>query len=147
LRDADVQNEPYEYQIGRHANETLAIRYGIANLQEEVVPYYYHAKGGKKMRNPDRDRVKVHDGRTIKLRKLRKIDAGADRYEVELSDFRNRKAIAIIEPGTEYVKTFYPLDRSWFSIHADMETTLKVNSTMTLKEIARVHIEKAVKSN
>ncbi|WP_316016085.1 hypothetical protein, partial [Roseobacter sp. HKCCA0434] len=28
-RDADYQLEPYRYQIGRHANETLALRYGI----------------------------------------------------------------------------------------------------------------------
>jgi hypothetical protein len=57
-RDADTQEEPCEYDIGRHANETLAICYGIANLQKEVIPYYYFDKGGVKTHNPDRVIVK-----------------------------------------------------------------------------------------
>jgi len=32
LRDADQQSYPYTYEIGRHGNETLALRYGIANI-------------------------------------------------------------------------------------------------------------------
>ena len=33
--DQDVHSRPYEYKTGRHANETLAIRYGIANLEKK----------------------------------------------------------------------------------------------------------------
>jgi hypothetical protein len=118
--------------------------YGIANLQKEVIPYYYFAKGGVKTHNPDRDRVKISDGDCIRLRKRRVIDADKSRYEVELTDFRKRNAIAVIEPGSEYVKTFLPLDEKWFDKHTGSEAVLKGNSTMTLKELARFHIEKTI---
>ena len=74
LRNADTQEEAYTYQIGRHANETLALRYGLVN-----------AKGNKELS-------------TIKLRKLVKLQDA--HYEVELISFGLRRAIAIIEPGT-----------------------------------------------
>lgn len=143
-RDAESQNQPYKYEIGRHANETLAIRYGIANLEKEVVPYYYFAKGGEKRRNSDRDKIRWKDASFIKLQKVKKLKP--NQYEVLLSDFRNRKAIAIIEPGTEYVKTFYPKNSSWFQRHADLEEVLKGNSSMSLKDLAHYHIQKAVGS-
>ena len=75
-------------------------------------------------------------------KKIRRL--GNDLYEVKLSDYRNRKAKAVIEVGTEYVKTFYPMEESWFKKHADLETTLKGNGSFTLKELATFHIQKAV---
>ena len=35
-RDAEQQDEPYIYTIGRHAQEALAIRYGIANPSNSI---------------------------------------------------------------------------------------------------------------
>jgi uncharacterized membrane protein len=142
LRDADTHHAPYEYNIGRHGNETLAIRYGIANLKKEVIPYFYYEKGGVKKRNPDRDTIIWRDAKTIRLKKLRRI--GQSKYEVLISDFRDRKAIAIIEVGTDYVKTFYPIDERWFNIHCGLEEVLKGNRSMSLKELAHFHVEKTV---
>jgi flagellar biosynthesis component FlhA len=119
LRDADVQGEAYTYQIGRHANETLALRYGLAN-----------AKGNKELPN-------------IKLRKIRKLQDA--KYEVELTSFGARRAIAIIEPGTEYVKTFYPVEIDWFERNNKLESLLKNNKGLSLADIAKFHIENALK--
>ena len=141
-RDSDQQSTPYTYEIGRHANESLAIRYGIANQERKTKEYWYYAKGGEKRRNPDRDRVFYEPAREIRLQKTKKI--GENLYEVLLSDFRNRKARAIIETGTEYVKTFYPLDDNWFKEHAALENALKGNNSFTLKELATFHVQKAV---
>lgn len=121
-RDLDVQSKSYNYKIGRHANETLALRYGIANIK--------------------RDGRRTYDSQNIRLKKTKKI--GLSKYIVELSDFRNRKACAIIEKGTEYVKTFLPLDDSWFEKNKDLEMVVKGNRTMLLSEIARLHIDKTV---
>jgi len=144
LRDADAQDVPYEYAIGRHGNETLAIRYGVANLKKELIPYFYHAKGGVKKRNPDRDKIVWKDSETIRLKKIKKI--GLSKYEVQLSDFRDRRAVAIIEVGTDYIKTFYPIDEGWFKIHRGLEEVLKGNRSMTLKELAHFHVEKTISS-
>lgn len=122
-RDADKQDWPYNYEIGRHANETLALRYGIANLNG------IDGRG--------------QPAKSIALRKLEKIDKNV--YLVEISDFRKRKAKAVIEVGTEYVKTFLPMSEDWFSKYANLEETLKGNKTMSLKDIARFHVEKVVK--
>uniref|UniRef100_UPI0029058982 hypothetical protein n=1 Tax=Roseobacter sp. HKCCA0434 TaxID=3079297 RepID=UPI0029058982 len=116
------------YQIGRHANETLALRYGIAN----------------EFRERRHNGTEMIDSRYIRLRKLRVRDREKCRYEVELSDFRKRNAIAVIEPGTEYVKTFYPMENTWFNRHKKLEEVLKGNRTMTLKEIAKFHIDKTI---
>jgi hypothetical protein len=139
-RDGDQQATPYTYQIGRHGNESLAIRYGIANQERKVKEYWYYAKGGARERNPDRDKVFYEPASTIRLQKTKKI--GKESYEVLLTDFRDRKAIAIIEVGTEYVKTFYPLEHEWFEKHADLEKTLKGNNSFTLKELATFHVQK-----
>ncbi|MEH6550087.1 MAG: hypothetical protein V7744_08895 [Pseudomonadales bacterium] len=141
-RDADVQQSPYDYEIGRHGNESLAIRYGIANLERKVKKYWYYAKGGVRKRNPERDQVYNEPANTIRLQKTQKL--AKDRYEVILSDHRDRTAIATIEVGTEYVKTFYPLEDSWFKEHDDLETTLKGNGTFSLKELATFHVQKTV---
>jgi hypothetical protein len=141
-RDGDQQTTPYTYQIGKHGNESLAIRYGIANQERKVNEYWYYAKGGEQKRNPDRDKVYYEPASTIRLQKTRKVSK--DLYDVLLTDFRDRKVRAIIETGTEYVKTFYPLDDSWFEKHADLEETLKGNNSFTLKELATFHVQKAV---
>ena len=130
-RDGDQQTSPYTYQIGKHGNESLAIRYGIANQERKVKEYWYYAKGGEQKRNSDRDKVYYEPASTIRLQKTRKVSK--DLYEVLLTDFRDRKARAIIETGTEYVKTFYPLDDGWFEKYADLEETLKGNNSFTLK--------------
>lgn len=141
-RDADFQSEPYKYQIGRHALETLAIRYGIAHREKTIEKYYYYAKGGVKTHNPERDRIKWVDAKTISLRKLKKL-SGSE-YLVELTDYRNRKAIAVIEAGTEYVKTFLPIDREWFKTNAKLEAVLKGNRSMSIKEMAKAHLDKSI---
>lgn len=141
-RDADVQPRPYQYQIGTHGNEALAIRYGIANQERKMREYWYHEPGGERVRNPDRDRAYYEPASTIRLQTVRKVSEA--RYEVQLTDFRDRRAIAVIEPGTETVKTFLPLDETWFSLNADLELTLKGNGTFSLKELARIHVDKAV---
>ena len=141
-RDGDQQTSPYTYQIGKHGNESLAIRYGIANQERKVKEFWYYAKGGEQKRNSDRDKVYYEPASTIRLQKTRKVSK--DLYEVLLTDFRDRKARAIIETGTEYVKTFYPLDDGWFEKYADLEETLKGNNSFTLKELATFHVQKAV---
>lgn len=142
-RDADQQETPYTYEIGRHGNESLAIRYGIANQEKKVKEYWYFAKGGERKRNPERDSVFYEPAKTIRLQKTERV--GKDLYNVLLTEFRDRKARAVIEVGTEYVKTFYPLDDSWFQRHSELENTLKGNSSFNLKELATFHIQKAVK--
>lgn len=122
FRDADQQDRPYRYEIERHANETLALRYGIANLNG------LDGRG--------------HPAKFIALRKLERV--GSNVYLVEISDFRKRKAKVVIEVGTEYVKTFLPMSEDWFSKYASLEETLKGNRTMSLKDIARFHVEKVV---
>lgn len=157
LRDSDVQDVFYEYKIDRHGNETLAMRYGIPNLKKVTEPYYYTGKGGVRIEDPTRARTRTVDANTIRLRKEGKVPGARDRYYVSLADFRGRKAIAVIEKGTEYVKTFYPIkmkkingkecwceDKDWFDVHHDFETTLKGNSFLSLAEIAKIHIEKIV---
>lgn len=141
-RDADKQSTPYTYEIGSHGNESLAIRYGIANQERKVKEFSYYAKGGKRKRNPDRDEVYYEPARTIRLQKTRKV--GDSMYEVLLTDYRDRPAKAVIEAGTEHVKTFYPLDDGWFEKYADLEQTLKGNGTFTLKELATFHVQKTV---
>lgn len=122
FRDANQQDKPYRYDIGRHANETLALRYGIANL---------NGTDGR-----------GQPSRFIMLRKLEKVDKNV--YLVEISGFRKRKAKAVIEVGTEYVKTFLPMSEDWFTKYASLEETLKGNKTMSLKDIARFHVEKVI---
>lgn len=141
-RDSDRQESPYTYQIGTHGNESLAIRYGIANNQKKVKEYWYHAKGGEKKRNPERDKVYYEPATTIRLQKTQKL--GIDLYEVQLTGYRNRKAKVIVEVGTEYVKTFYPYEEDWFDKHSDLEQTLKGNGTFNLKELATFHVQKTV---
>ncbi|MEW6488707.1 MAG: hypothetical protein AB1578_12445 [Thermodesulfobacteriota bacterium] len=141
-RDGDKQDTPYTYQIGKHGNESLAIRYGIANQEKKVREYWYYAKGGERKRNPDTDTIYYEPATTIRLQKTGRV--GDNLYDVRLTDFRNRKAKAVIEVGTEYVKTFYPLEDRWFERHADLETTLKGNGSFTLKELATFHVQKVV---
>lgn len=141
-RDADRQESSYAYQIGQHGNESLAIRYGIANQERKVKEYWYYSKGGERTRNPDRDKVHFEPATTIRLQKTQQL--GKDLYEVLLTDYRNRKAKAIIVVGTEYVKTFYPFEENWFEKHADLEKTLKGNGTFSLKELATFHVQKTV---
>lgn len=129
-RDSESQDIPYTYRIGRHANETLALRYGIANLERKEPSYSQHAREAK----------------TIRLQKIEKIKGNKDLYRVKITDFRDREALAIIEKGTDYVKTFYPKDREWFEKYSNLEEALKGNRTMPLSEIARFHIEKTIKS-
>lgn len=143
-RDSEIQIAPYSYQIGQHANEALAIRYGIANQERKSKEYWHFGRGGVKTRNPDRDTFYFEPSKTIRLQKTSKLSP--DHYEVLLSDFRNRRARAVIEVGTEYVKTFYPLDDDWFIRNSHLETTLKGNGAFTLKELAEFHVLKAVVS-
>lgn len=114
-RDADEQDKPYIYRIGRHANETLALRYGLVNSFNDL------------------------ENDTIKLKKIQLIKEHF--YECELPDFGNRTAIAVIEKETEYVKTFYPLSKTWFDENEQLEDLLKNNRGLKLSEVAKYHID------
>lgn len=141
-RDSDQQVRPYTYKIDRHGNEALAIRYGIANQEKKIEPYTYYKKGGELARNPSRDKVYYAPASTISLQKTKRVRDS--QYEVLLTDYRDRKAIAVIEIGTEYVKTFLPMQDEWFKKHADLELTLKGNGSFSLKELANFHILKTI---
>lgn len=143
-RDANTQDQPYVYTVGRHANEALAIRYGIANQVRVTKEYWYYARGGRRTRNPEKDSFNFSPASEIRLRKVRLVDHNI--YDVVLTDFRDRPARAVIEIGTEYVKTFLPLDDSWFERYADLELTLKGNGSFSLKELATFHVQKVVSS-
>lgn len=147
-RDADSQDKPYEYECKGHPNVTLAIRYGIANLKKEVKEYWYHGRGGEKMRNPDRDTISIVPADTIRLQKIEKIksDSEASHYLARLTDFGNRKVIVCIQNHSETVKTFYPNPDypDWGERYADLESALKDNPTFSLKELANFHIQKVV---
>ncbi len=82
LRDAASQSRPFRYRIGRHANETLAIRYGIANLQLEK-------RNGNIIRTDKEER-------TILLQKTYEIRPNL--YEAKLTEFRDRVVHVVIEP-------------------------------------------------
>ena len=116
----------------------------IANLEKKTKEYWYYARGGERKRNPDRDRIYYAPAETIKVQKTKRLKD--DQYEVLLTDFRNRKAKAIIEPGTDYVKTFYPMSEDWFDKYANLETVLKGNSSFSLKELATFHVQKVIGS-
>ncbi len=141
-RDANYQTEPYTYEISTHGNESLAIRYGIANQEKKIKKYYYFEKGGVKKHNKDRDEVYYVPSNKIRNQKNKRIKN--DLYEVSLSDYRNRVAMAVIEKGAEYVKTFYPIDENWFNQHEELELTLKGNGTFSLKELATFHVNKTI---
>ncbi len=145
-RDGDSQYKPYIYDCIGHPNATLAIRYGIANLKKEVKEYWYHGKGGEKMRNSDRDTISIVPASTIQLQKIRKVksDAEGSHYLAKLTDFGNREVIVVIKPRTEYVQTFYPMSEDWFKKYADLELVLKDNKTFDLKELAHFHVQKVV---
>lgn len=139
-RDANEQFKPYSYQIATHANEALAIRYGIANQEQPVYRFLTQYDSEKSSRN--RRTSTVEPANRIRLQKLCKIRQNI--YDVQLTDYNNRRARAVIEPGTEYVKTFLPLDDLWFSHYADLEMTLKGNGSFSLKELATFHIQKTI---
>lgn len=141
-RDADIQERPYTYEIGQHANEALAIRYGIANQERIIEEYYYFAKGGIRTRNPSRDKIYWVPSKTITLKKLQPLNS--DQFIAALSDHGERKVRVVIERGTEYVKTFLPLDDAWFHAHKKLEETLKNNKSFSLKELASFHVQKTV---
>lgn len=125
LRDSEHQSKPYTYQIGKHGNESLAIRYGIDNKEKSGSP-----------------------SNTIEIKKIRKISKDLyknnprreNMYLVELVDFK-RKAIAVHEVGENYIKTFYPMNESWFEEQSHLDSLLKNNGTFTLKELATFHVK------
>lgn len=142
-RDADRQSEPYEYECIGHPNVTLALRYGIANQKKTVKEYWYFGRGGVKQRNPDRDTVSYSPASTIRLLKIRKLEDS--HYIAELPDYANRRVKVVIKPGQDFIKTFLPIEESWFRQHDDLERVLKDNKTFTLKELAMLHVQKTVR--
>lgn len=141
-RDADAQETPYTYKTGQHANEALAIRYGIANLKRKVEEYHYFARGAIRKRNPSRDKTYWVPAKTIEIRKIRYLGKG--QFIAALPDHGDRKVRVVIEKGTEYVKTFLPISDEWFETHRKLEETLKNNRSFTLKELASFHVQKAI---
>jgi len=138
-RDKDVHLTPFLYQVGQHANEALAIRYGIANntINDDEKSKTGDRKGA--MRDAGRGTPSVVPSKTILLKKIK--CEGNNRYIVELSEHGDRKAKAVIEKGQEYVKTFLPLDDQWFEEYEKLEECLKHNKSFSLKELATFHIQ------
>lgn len=121
-RDADAQVAPATYSIGRHALETLALRYGIPHLAKDT-------KG------------RTIEAKSIRIQKIKSL--GRDKYSAILPDYRNREVVVVIEKGTYYVKTFYPISgQIWFSQNSDWETSLKGNSGFTIKDMAKMHFDR-----
>ncbi|MEI7840687.1 MAG: hypothetical protein WCJ11_09325 [Methylococcaceae bacterium] len=145
-RDGDFQEKPYIYECKGHPNATLAIRYGIANLERQVKEYWYYGKGGVQERNYDRDKISFVPADTIQLQKIKKVkdDPEGNHYFAKLTDFGNREVIVVIKSGTEFVQTFYPMSESWFKKYGDLENVLKDNKTFSLKELAHFHVQKVV---
>lgn len=141
-RDADSQKEAYRYRCIGHPNVTLAIRYGIANTKKVLKEYGYRATNGEPQCNPAWDNVPIEAEDSILIRKIRRVQK--DRFIAELPDFGNRTVVVVIEDGSEAVKTFYPLDDSWFEKHQDLERVLKDNKTFSLHELAKFHVEKTI---
>lgn len=125
-RDAETQDTPYRYQIGRHGNVTLAIRCGIAN--------YRYARSGQGYEPKEEQDF-------ILVQKVSKV--ATDKYLAKLPDFSDRLVQVIIEPGTEFVKTFYPLDENkWFQKYGQLEQVIKDNKLYSIAELAKLHVEK-----
>ena len=127
-RDADTQDTPYTYRCGGHPNRTLALRYGIANVE------------GPNEKTAQREQ--------IDLRKIEKLHGDSDgtHYLAELPSFGNRKVRVVIKPGTDYILTFYPMSESWFTANADLEEILKDNPTFSLKELATFHVQAVLRA-
>jgi hypothetical protein len=130
MRDADVHVRPFEYKCAGHPNRQLALRYGIANRV--------------KKENTDPNSRLMVDASTITLMKIERLSHAT--FLARLPAYNNRVVRVVIEPGTDYVKTFLPREDSWFAEHADLEEVLKDNPTFTLKELATFHVQKAVRS-
>lgn len=117
VRDQVFHESPVEFKIGRHAKETLALRYGSiisgnkVNLKKIRPSGMYDARSGKE-----------------------NIEKNC--YLVELSDLRSRRALVVIEKGDDFVKTFLPMEKEWFDINKDLETILKGNSSFEISKIA-----------
>ena len=139
LRDADIQDKAYKYEIGQHANEALALRYGLVNNKKIIERGYVYERGGEKVHAPEKDKTRYVPAANIRVQKIEKL--GANKFRVKLPDFGNREAVAIHEKGTNYIKTFYPLDDTWFEENINLELALKNNSAFTLKELAKFHVD------
>lgn len=121
-RDADTQDRPFEYIIGRHALETLSLRYGIPHLTKN-------------------EYGKVTGAKSIRIQKIKYLEK--DRYLSKLPDYRDREVIAVIEKGTDFVKTFYPIcGEEWFERNKSWEDSLKGNRGFTIKDMARMHVDR-----
>lgn len=130
LRDAEFQDAPYTYQIGVHGNKMLALRYGIVNNYVES--------------NCNKEGFDWNvENQKITLKKIKKIKRG--HYEVILPELGGGTAIAVIEPGTEYVKTFYPRSEQWFCDFADLENLIKNNPSFSNRYIAKLHVKAVLK--
>jgi hypothetical protein len=118
--DQAVSTEPLIFGCSGHPNRTLALRYGILN---------------------------VTDGRensSIVLLKKGHVEGFEDRghYYAELCDFENARVRVVIDEGSDYINTFYPLDdKVWFSKYESLEKLLKNSDSFTLKELAKYYID------
>ena len=134
-RDADYQDSPYTYEVGRHANEALAIRYGIANQELQIAEDHRFSNSSLHSRNVHPDMEHWIPSRTITIQKLEPL--GNNQFIAALTDHGNRKVRVVIEKGTEYVKTFLPIDDAWFETHRKLEETLKHNNSFTLRKVCK----------
>lgn len=123
ILDQDYHEFPVKYKIGRHAKETLALRYGGIIAGDEIIVKKIRPAG---MYISDKDEEEFQK----------------NCYLLEIFELRNRKALGIIEKGTNYIKTFMPMEKDWFNINMDIELILKGNSKFSIKEIAEFHIIK-----
>lgn len=123
ILDLDAHSDPVLFKIGRHAKETLALRYGSVVTEDKLKIRKIRISGMY-------DSITNHE------------EENSDCYLVEIIELRNRRALAIIEKGTDYIKTFLPFEKDWFMVNENLEETLKGNTLFSIKEIAEFHIIK-----
>ncbi|KZY43420.1 MULTISPECIES: hypothetical protein [unclassified Oleiphilus] len=122
-RDKPYSEHPVVFNCTGHPNRTLALRYGVMNAENGV------------------------EKNTIRLVKQGLVQGfeGRGHYYAELCDYENTKVRVVINEGSDYINTFYPLsDEEWFQKYETLEKLLKNNDSFTLKELAKYHIDVVV---
>lgn len=122
-RDKPISDELVSFKCIGHPNRTLALRYGVMNTEDDS------------------------ENNTIRLLKKGYVPGFEERghYYAELYDYENTKVRVVIDEGSDYINTFYPLsDKEWFEKYETLEKLLKNNDSFTLKELAKYHIDVVV---
>jgi len=129
LRDACPQLIPYGFQLTAFANQTLAVRYGIANIES----------------NSEESRFLERPQTKIRLQKVRAL--GNDQYVVFLPDFGQQHALVKHQKGSELIEEFLPPDAQWLDKNPDLENLLKNADSLRLQVLAEHFHKKRLRKN